>query len=541
MSVDREYRIRIATSADTSGAQQTAAELDKLGNAQEGAGQKIEVASQVTEKHSGHLREMHRAFHALNGIVPGLGALMQAAFSPVGAAISIGVIALRAFQEHLKKVNEELDKMAEANAKPLTNRLEIMRESVIRNAASMVELGLRISDASRSEHELAKNIDEVISRMRKQGAELQTLGETRGKGELAILENLHQAGLVAEEDYERRRLKIEEELVEKKRKLAEDELQAEINVRKAGGEAAKQSQPEFRRQAESARNQSETAQTESLAARSGMDTAKENLTQAKDAMKEWVKGHTTELGENYARVRAGGAPDAGFSKEQFDKWEKLKRDVEGGQVAADKSLGDVAKKETAATTAKDTFKRASDEAVENAKLVTKSKEEVERKERELTALKQSNHELSGAEHNENQLSRPMGKMATQDLEAAVRTALKFVDTPEMYRARHPGVTPDDARKAVNVERHEPVSGEEQRQMTDLTTRITGHQTGLREALTVLGKAAQDTGAAATDVGRLVTVMENLTRHIGPIRGRVDQLEAQVRQMGQQMRNQASPP
>ena len=82
---------------------------------------------------------MHRLFHALNEVVPGLGVVMQAAFSPIGASISIAVMALQLFREHLKKVNEELDKMAEENAKPLTNRLEIMRESTIRNATSMAE------------------------------------------------------------------------------------------------------------------------------------------------------------------------------------------------------------------------------------------------------------------------------------------------------------------------------------------------------------------------------------------------------------------
>jgi chromosome segregation ATPase len=402
-------------------------------------------------------------------------------------------------------VDEELDKMAEANAKPLTNRLEIMRESVIRNAAAMVELGLRISGASRSEHELAKDIDEVISRMHKQGAELQTLGEIRGREELAILENLHQAGLIAEQDYARQRLNIEEELSKKKRKLAEDDLQAEINIRKAGAEAAEKSQPELTRAAESARNKSEAAQTEALVARSGMDTAKENLAQAKDAMREWTKGHTTELGENYARIRAGGTPDAGFSKAEFDKWERLQRDIEQGQRAMNQAPGDVAKKETAAKIAQDEYKRASDDAVDNAKLATKSKQEAARKEGELAALHKSNQELSSAEHNANQLGGPMGALATQDLQAAIRTAQKN-------------------------QRHEPVSREEQGQMTALATRITGHQTGLQESLGVMRKAAQDTGTFTEDVGRLVQVMENLARNIGPIRGQIDELERQVRDL-----------
>jgi hypothetical protein len=134
------------------------------------------------------------------------------------------------------------------------------------------------------------------------------------------------------------------------------------------------------------------------------------------------------------------------------------------------------------------------------------------------------------------LSRPRGQAATQDMAEAVKTALHFVDTPEMYRARHPGVTTEDARKAVNVERHESVTGEELRQMTDLATRIAGHKTGTNEALIILGKAAQDTGAFATDVGKLVTVMENLSKNLGPIRGRIDQLELQVRAMNQQQRD-----
>ena len=49
-----------------------------------GAGQAMQDTGKKAEAHSGHLREMHRLFHALNEVVPGLGAVMQAAFSPSG-------------------------------------------------------------------------------------------------------------------------------------------------------------------------------------------------------------------------------------------------------------------------------------------------------------------------------------------------------------------------------------------------------------------------------------------------------------------------
>src|ERR1039457_4266047 len=76
-------------------------EQKALTQAQTKTSEVTKEASAVAEKHTGHLQGMHKAFHSLNEIVPGLGALMQAAFSPVGAAISIGVMALRGFEAHL--------------------------------------------------------------------------------------------------------------------------------------------------------------------------------------------------------------------------------------------------------------------------------------------------------------------------------------------------------------------------------------------------------------------------------------------------------
>jgi hypothetical protein len=505
-------------------------EQKALTQAQTKTSEVTKEASTVAEKHTGHLQGMHRAFHALNEVVPGLGVLMQAAFSPVGAAISIGIMALRGFKEHLKAVSEELDKMAEANAKPLTNRLEIMRDSVIRNEASMVEFGLRISDAALSEHELSKSIDEVISRMHKQAEEVKALGEIRGKSELTILENLHQAGLMSEQDYARRRFEIEEELAKKKRKLAEGDLQAEINVRKAGMDAAKDSDPALTTKAERAGEESVRARTEAMVARSGMDTGKENLAQAKEALTKWEKEHADWSLKGALHAAMFGGNGAEEAKKDIAEHKRLADAVASADRAVKQAPGDVARKENLSAVAEDERKRSSEAAVENTKLITKSKEEIDRKERELAALKQSNKELSSAEHDEKQLGRPAGALATQDMAAAVATALKFVDTPAMYQARNPGVTEENARRSVNQERHTAVAPDEQQRMTDLATRITGHQTGLAEALTVLGKAAQDTGAFANDVGRLVTVMENLSRNISSIRGHVDQLAAQVREL-----------
>lgn len=559
----KDFQIKIVTAADLKAAQASAKALQDVGQAAsstaseqakggEAAQDAHEKGGQAAAKHALSHKALHKVVHALNEVVPGLGVVMQAAFNPVGATVSVAVMALGYFHEHLKRVNEELDKMAEENAKPLTNRLEIMREAVIRNAGSMVELGLRLQSAARSEKDLAKSIDEVISQMHRQAEQVQALSEVRGKNELAVLENLHKAGLVSEEDYARRRIEIEEEVAKRKRKLAEDELQYEINIKKEGEQAARQQQPELNKEAESARKKSEQTKTDALVAKGGMETAKENAKTAAEALKTWEKEHERDIpgrdmlntfqtagpkatGKEVAATMYPGklnesTPEFREAEKKFEEWQTLKLTADKTKKVADKAPTEVARKETAAATAEEEYKHASDRAVKNAELAKSLQQEGELKQRELEMRKGLNAELSKAEHGEHQVAGPRGQIATQDLQQAVKTALHFADTPEMYRARNPGTTPQAAQQAVAAERHAPVSGQDVQQMTDLAGRITGHKTGLDEAVKVLGRAAQDTGAFTEDVGKLVEVMENLTKNLGPIRGRIDQLESQVRSM-----------
>src|ERR1039458_1054576 len=100
MSVDREYRIRINTIGDPSGAQVVAGALDKTTGA-------TQEATKAAEKHGAGLHALHRLFHSLNEVVPGLGVALQAAFSPIGAAISLAVMGVQLFREHTKKLRSE--------------------------------------------------------------------------------------------------------------------------------------------------------------------------------------------------------------------------------------------------------------------------------------------------------------------------------------------------------------------------------------------------------------------------------------------------
>src|ERR1039457_6736311 len=121
---DDTLDLLVRIKSDTAGAEEGKKGLNEVTGATSKGAAATQEASKATEKHTVGLHAMHQIFHSLNEIVPGLGAVMQFAFSPVGAAISVAVLALQGFREHIKKVNEELKRMEEENAKPLTNRLE---------------------------------------------------------------------------------------------------------------------------------------------------------------------------------------------------------------------------------------------------------------------------------------------------------------------------------------------------------------------------------------------------------------------------------
>jgi hypothetical protein len=434
-------------------------------------------------KVEGH--ELHRVFHALNEIVPGLGSLMQVAFLPVGAAISVAVLAIRAFHEHTKKLNEEFKRFEEDAAKPLTNRLEIMREGVIRSAAIMVEYKEKLAEAARPHQTLADSIERVVRTMRDENKVVGELAGIGNKAELEALDSLHKAGLVSEQQYAAMRLKIEEEFADKKRKLAEDELQAEINVRHVGLEAAQKDQQGKEGAAAQARVKSEAAETESLVAKSGMDTSKEKSKTTAEALKQYEQSLSPKVKELFERfgtgltgaqvmgnawdiVGAGWNLPIGFGQAAYDKWDLLKRSASGAKDDLEKEPSKVAKAETAATTAADAYHRKLDEAADNAKLIAKSGQEITEKEAELATRKKADAEISKAEHGADSLKTPMGQIATGDVAQAVAMAQAEA------ASKKTGVRP---------------SQDAERQLIDVATRISGHNVSLSQAVAMMEKAA----------------------------------------------------
>ncbi len=262
VSTDREYRIRIETIGDPGGAQSVERALNKTAGA-------TENANKATQRHSRGLEEMRRMFLVLDGMLPGLGALLQAVFSPVGAAISIAVIALRGFQEHMRKLNDEFKRMEEEAAKPLTNRLEAMRESVVANAAGLAALDDRLTEAARAQQSLATETNQAVAAMHEQMNQAEALGEAQKGTELSILESLHSAGLISEQQYVEQKLAIEQAYLEKKRDMEERQQKNENTIRRRALERAEGEQPALVKAAEAA----ERKQTRALEDLGSLDKA----------------------------------------------------------------------------------------------------------------------------------------------------------------------------------------------------------------------------------------------------------------------------
>jgi hypothetical protein len=517
MSTDREYRIRIQTVGDPSGAQQVAGALDKTTGA-------TQEATKATEKHGAGMHALHKLFVSLNEVVPGLGLLMQAAFSPIGATVSLAVLALRTFQQHIRKVNEEFKQMEVEAAKPLTNRLEAMRESVVSGAVGMGALHDRLAEAARGQQTLAAETDRAVAAMREQIGVVEALGAAQESGELAFLENLHSAGLLSEEQYVGQKLAIEQAYIEKKRALEERQEMTEILIRRRALERAQMDQPGLTATAETAERKKEKALEDfaSLRPRSEID---EDRKKTAAAVKEFEErqglqrigqfqsagGATASRESLYAVLRqqqpwaTSGARFGGIA-EDLDKWQKLQQAKDAAEEAWKQAPGAEARKKVAADSAGRDADRASKRAEENEKSATDAARDLEERQRRLSDRHQANEDLSQTERTTNKLKTPIGGLATKDAAEAEATGLA-------------------------IEHRKPVSRESEEQLREVGTAIAGHQVSLQTAVQMMQWARQNNETVVTTATRLADAMLSLVGEHSQLKGKVARIEGQLAQVG----------
>lgn len=249
---DETVDILLRTQGDTSGAQKVAGAVDEATAATRRSVPAHDEAGKAAEKHGGHLHAMHKVFHALNEVVPGLGVLMQAAFSPVGAAIALAVMALRGFHEKMKEVNEEFKRMEEECAKPLTRSLEAQRDAVVEGAVGMEKLRESLEDAARGHVTLDEKTKQTLDTMKRMDDRVRTLAETVKAEAEETLAGQQKRGLISEQDAAEEKLNIQRWYEEQKQQLQEAGLMREILAKQRAVEQAELQQEELAAKAEAA-------------------------------------------------------------------------------------------------------------------------------------------------------------------------------------------------------------------------------------------------------------------------------------------------
>jgi hypothetical protein len=512
---DDSLDLLIRVKSDTAGAAGATAALSEATGAQAKGTVATGEATRATEKHTVGLHAMHKVFHALNEVVPGLGVVMQAAFSPIGATISLAVLALQLFREHMKKVNEEMDKMEAESAKPLTNRLEAMRESVVRNAVGMAELKAKLADAARGQQTLATETERAVAAMRGQTGEAEALGQAQKSIEIAMLDNFHTAGLLSEEQYVEQKLAIEQAYLEKKRDMEERQEKNEITIRRRALEQAKTQEPELTEAAKEAERK-KTKALEDLASydKGGVD---ERHKETQKKLKEFEAAHNDEVGwfEQAGGAHAtrdslnetmrglGRAPYGSAQFGNFDQWQSMKWAADQAEKDWNQAPGEVVRREADAATRQ--ADRAFRKAEENEKFIADQTRDLEERRGRLDTRHDTNEGLSEVERRANKLKTPVGALATKDAAEAEATGLL-------------------------IERRKPVSKEAAEQLREVGSAIAGHNVSLQTAVQMMHWARQNNETVVTTATRLADAMMGLVGDHSQLKGKVAMLEEQINQL-----------
>lgn len=286
------------------------------------------AAAKSATTHVVSLEKLQRVFGALNEVIPGLGVLMQAAFSPIGAAISLAVMALSIFRGKMAEFNEECKRLEEQAARPLTNRMEAIRERTVNAATSMAALKDRLTEASRAEITLKDSTDQAIAAAGRQTAAAKSLADATKTNDLAAIELYHKAGLMSEQQFADRKLAIELDFQRKKRQSEQDALMRDILIKRRSLEQAKDQQPELEKKAEASLSAAVKAQ-EDLDAMPSRDEVKSRKESARKALQDF-EGKLPKATQNlFNRVGVGGSLNDvdGVSyigyEPQFSEWNRL--------------------------------------------------------------------------------------------------------------------------------------------------------------------------------------------------------------------------
>lgn len=249
---DKSLNVFIRIGADTAGANQATQALNDAKKAAEDAGNAVD---KTTLSHS----NLHKIIHALNGVLPGFGTAFQAVFSWQSAAIGGVILLLEKFREHIRVVNEELDKQGDEALKPLTEQLKINKDLTDQSAMSALQWKEKLTEAQTILVSLADQLTRNIELQKEQQKVQAGAINTTQTIELQRLEQLHKQKLISEEDYLQKKLQLQKKYDALARARELEELGQSLDQKEEAIKGAEGKQIELRRRVTVATSDAEAA------------------------------------------------------------------------------------------------------------------------------------------------------------------------------------------------------------------------------------------------------------------------------------------
>ena len=594
MGDDTNLEIAIKLSADAAPANAATAALNETGDAAkrlqsifEGTKgavpaeafnaleQSHKKSGQAAQEHGGHLHALHRIFHALNEVVPGLGLAMQAAFSPIGAVISLAVMALRLFHEKMKEVNEEMRKMEEENAKPLTHTLNAQREAVIESATSIAGFNDRVAEAARGERTMKEKTEEASAAMKLQVSESGRLEEALKQKELGQLDLTHDAGLISDAAYYERKLALEEKYQERKRALAQKEELAEMTAHEMGLKEAEAQQKALHDQTAEAHKKSTDAQTK-VEALPSLESVSKRKEEAEKALKEFEGEHpapaswfapfgTDKSGKDVAAQIAhqkGMTPELassmGVTPQNYETWASLKANEDRARTAFAAFPKDSARVKVEADLAKREEERAEKRELQNTEFIAEEKRQQAIRVAKFKARSETDEELDKMGKESVQVQAMQKERSTSEGQKVLTAAeaadsLKRRGIGDRSRGRadwgvldnaakelFPGktFTPKQEIQMFGGAAQDPEKFERMRSRVEAVEQVGSAENAAQvvkahgklqaSAENTLLKTAQAVDASANTLDKAAIVLDRLARSQQQLSATVDKIQAQLR-------------
>ena len=339
---NKNLNIQITTKADLAGAQAAnAAVSDLTGSTKQNAaatrdlGDAEKKTAEHTEKHAEGGRELHRALHSLDQIVPGLGEALKVAFRPE----EIGIVGALVAFETLKSVLEDISALEEIKLANFTGdkaAVEAVRDAYEKAAVAarlFVDEQSRLDAAGLSAGDIATRQIQIVKNLT--SAQEQYNTAQHGLAE-SMIEANEKNGLISHQQALQQKFALDVEYARKKLQLDEQTAAAEI--------AAKQRQLATEKaqlaQADADRSTDEANAASAAAAKGRHDkdieAQKKNIEDAQKTLEELGKSHGSivegkindetvqKLGEYYQKYVGGDASKVNLSDQFLQLQEKMK-------------------------------------------------------------------------------------------------------------------------------------------------------------------------------------------------------------------------